>query len=89
MPKTKKQTGINIKLTKAAEAAIKKEAEAFGGLTFAKRKKAVQTAYNAAEHSPEVALMVALGRDLAVKYEELVKLLAILNEQLRQSLKKK
>lgn len=85
MPKTKKQTGINIKLTKAAESAIKKEAEAFEGLTFSKQAKAFKTACNAAEHSPEVALMVALGRDLAAKYEELVGI----NNRLIASLKKK
>lgn len=60
MPKTKKTKKLNIKLTKAAEASIKKEAEAFEGLTLAKQVKAFQTACNVAEHSPEVALLVAV-----------------------------
>jgi len=85
MPKTKKQTGIKIKLTKAAEAAIKKEAEAFERLTFAKQLKAFKTACNAAEHSPEVALMVALGRDVTFHYGEICDKY----EQLLAKLKKK
>jgi len=85
MPKTKKQTIIKIKLTKAAEAAIKKEAEAFEGLTFAKQAKAFKTACNAAEHSPEVALIVALGRIVTFQFDELSKL----HKQLLDRLKNK
>jgi UDP-galactopyranose mutase len=69
MPKTKKQTGI--KLTKAAEAAIKKEAEAWNKLSLSKQRKVFKSLCNLAEHTNEIALLVALGRSAACRYYEI------------------